>query len=241
MEKILNKIESPDDLKKLNKDELKTLCSEIREFLIDSVSETGGHLASNLGIVELTVAIHTVFNVPEDKIVFDVGHQSYVHKILTGRKDGFKSLRQFGGMSGFPKTSESDCDVFNTGHSSTSISAALGIARGRDLAGDNYNVISVFGDGALTGGMMYEAMNDAGHSKTPLILILNDNAMSISKNVGAVSKHLRSLRMSPFYFRSKHAVENFFKKNAYNRQTYRKYIKANKTFLPQACNPYNDF
>ena len=212
MEKILNKIESPDDLKKLNKDELKTLCSEIREFLIDSVSETGGHLASNLGIVELTVAIHTVFNVPEDKIVFDVGHQSYVHKILTGRKDGFKSLRQFGGMSGFPKTSESDCDVFNTGHSSTSISAALGIARGRDLAGDNYNVISVFGDGALTGGMMYEAMNDAGHSKTPLILILNDNAMSISKNVGAVSKHLRSLRMSPFYFRSKHAVENFLKK-----------------------------
>ncbi len=119
----------------------------------------------------MTVAIHTVFNVPEDKIVFDVGHQSYVHKILTGRKDGFKSLRQFGGMSGFPKTSESDCDVFNTGHSSTSISAALGIARGRDLAGDNYNVISVFGDGALTGGMMYEAMNDAGHSKTPLILI----------------------------------------------------------------------
>ena len=212
MEKILNKIESPDDLKKLNKDELKTLCSEIREFLIDSVSETGGHLASNLGIVELTVAIHTVFNVPEDKIVFDVGHQSYVHKILTGRKDGFKSLRQFGGMSGFPKTSESDCDIFNTGHSSTSISAALGIARGRDLAGDNYNVISVFGDGALTGGMMYEAMNDAGHSKTPLILILNDNAMSISKNVGAVSKHLRSLRMSPFYFRSKHAVENFLKK-----------------------------
>ena len=207
MEKILNKIESPDDLKKLNKDELKTLCSEIREFLIDSVSETGGHLASNLGIVELTVAIHTVFNVPEDKIVFDVGHQSYVHKILTGRKDGFKSLRQFGGMSGFPKTSESDCDVFNTGHSSTSISAALGIARGRDLAGDNYNVISVFGDGALTGGMMYEAMNDAGHSKTPLILILNDNAMSISKNVGALAKYLLSIRNKRGYLKTKRAVE----------------------------------
>lgn len=212
MYKLLDKIKSPNDLKQLNIDELKLLCEEIREFLIDSVSETGGHLASNLGIVELTVALHTVFNVPEDKIIFDVGHQSYVHKILTGRKEGFKTLRQFGGMSGFPKRSESDCDSFNTGHSSTSISAALGIARGRDLSGDNYNVISVFGDGALTGGMMYEAMNDAGHTKTSLILILNDNAMSISKNVGAVSKHLRQLRISTFYFKSKHAVENFLKK-----------------------------
>lgn len=212
MYKLLDKIKSPNDLKQLNIDELKLLCEEIREFLIDSVSETGGHLASNLGIVELTVALHTVFNVPEDKIIFDVGHQSYVHKILTGRKEGFKTLRQFGGMSGFPKRSESDCDSFNTGHSSTSISAALGIARGRDLSGDNYNVISVFGDGALTGGMMYEAMNDAGHTKTPLILILNDNSMSISKNVGAVSKHLRQLRISTFYFKSKHAVENFLKK-----------------------------
>ncbi|MCD8181376.1 MAG: 1-deoxy-D-xylulose-5-phosphate synthase [Firmicutes bacterium] len=212
MDNLLNQINSPEDLKHLNIDELTRLCREIREFLIDSVSETGGHLASNLGIVELTVALHTVFCVPKDKIIFDVGHQSYVHKILTGRRDDFKTLRQFGGLSGFPKSSESDCDIFNTGHSSTSVSAALGIARARDLDGDNYSVISVFGDGALTGGMMYEAMNDAGHSKTPLILILNDNAMSISKNVGAVSKHLRSLRMSPFYFRSKHAVENLLKK-----------------------------
>lgn len=211
MDKLLDKIKSPNDLKNLNTDELTALCREIREFLIDSVSETGGHLASNLGIVELTVALHTVFNVPEDKIIFDVGHQSYVHKILTGRKDGFKTLRQFGGMSGFPKTSESDCDAFNTGHSSTSISAALGLARGRDLDGKDYNVIAVFGDGALTGGMMYEAMNDAGHSKNPLILILNDNAMSISKNVGAVPRHLRKLRMSPVYFRSKHAIESFLK------------------------------
>ncbi len=211
MNKLLEKIESPDDLKKLNTDELTVLCREIREFLIDSVSETGGHLASNLGIVELTVALHTVFDVPKDKIIFDVGHQSYVHKILTGRKEGFKTLRQFGGMSGFPKKSESECDVFNTGHSSTSISAALGIARARDLDVDDYNVISVFGDGALTGGMMYEAMNDAGHSKTPLILVLNDNAMSISKNVGAIPKHLRKLRMSPTYFRSKHVVEGFLK------------------------------
>ena len=212
MNKLLDKIKSPDDLKKLDMDELVRLCHEIREFLIDSVSETGGHLASNLGIVELTVALHTVFDVPNDKIIFDVGHQSYVHKILTGRKDNFGTLRRFHGMSGFPKRSESDCDVFNTGHSSTSISAALGLARGRDLDGDDYNVIAVFGDGALTGGMMYEAMNDAGHSKTPLILILNDNAMSISKNVGAVSRHLRKLRMSPVYFRSKHAVESFLKK-----------------------------
>lgn len=212
MNKLLDKIKSPDDLKKLDMDELVRLCHEIREFLIDSVSETGGHLASNLGIVELTVALHTVFDVPKDKIIFDVGHQSYVHKILTGRKDNFGTLRRFHGMSGFPKRSESDCDVFNTGHSSTSISAALGLARGRDLDCDDYNVIAVFGDGALTGGMMYEAMNDAGHSKTPLILILNDNAMSISKNVGAVSRHLRKLRMSPVYFRSKHAVESFLKK-----------------------------
>ncbi len=212
MGKFLDKVNSPEDLKQFNIDELNALCREIREFLIDSVSKTGGHLASNLGIVELTVALHTVFDAPRDKIIFDVGHQSYVHKILTGRRNGFRTLRQFGGMSGFPKRSESEYDVFNTGHSSTSISAALGLARGRDLSGDNYNVIAVFGDGALTGGMMYEAMNDAGHSKTPLILILNDNTMSISRNVGSVSRHLRSLRMSPFYFRSKHAVENFLKK-----------------------------
>ena len=212
MDRILDKINSPDDLKKLNTDELSVLCAEIREFLIDSVSKTGGHLASNLGIVELTVALHTVFQVPRDKIVFDVGHQSYVHKILTGRRSEFNTLRQFGGISGFPKQSESEADAFNTGHSSTSVSAALGLARGRDLDGDDYSVIAVFGDGALTGGMMYEAMNDAGHTKTPLILILNDNEMSISKNVGAVSKHLRTLRTSSVYFRSKYIVERFLKK-----------------------------
>lgn len=212
MDKLLDKIQSPENLKQLNADELTALCGEIREFLIDSVSETGGHLASNLGVVELTVALHTVFDVPRDKIIYDVGHQSYVHKILTGRKDKFNTLRQFGGISGFPKRNESEADAFDTGHSSTSISAALGIARARDLDGDDYNVISVFGDGALTGGMMYEAMNDAGHSHTPLILVLNDNAMSISKNVGAVSTHLRKLRMSPAYFRSKAVVENILNK-----------------------------
>lgn len=212
MNSFLEGINSPEDLKKLNIDELNTLCGEIRGFLVNSVSKTGGHLASNLGIVELTVAMHAVFDVPKDKIVFDVGHQSYVHKLLTGRREGFNSLRQFNGMSGFPKRSESDADVFNTGHSSTSVSAALGIARARDLSGDSYNVAAVFGDGALTGGMMYEAMNDAGHSKTPLILVLNDNAMSISKNVGAVARHLRNLRMSRIYFKSKQAVEEFLNK-----------------------------
>lgn len=241
MDKLLDKINSPDDLKQLNTGELQSLCSEIREFLIDSVSETGGHLASNLGIVELTVALHTVFNVPKDKIIFDVGHQSYVHKLLTGRRDRFKTLRQFGGMSGFPKTSESEYDIFNTGHSSTSVSAALGIARGRDLAGDDYNVTAVFGDGALTGGMMYEAMNDAGHSRTPLILILNDNAMSISRNVGAVSRHLRSLRLSPFYFRSKHAVENFLKKIPVGGKATAKLLKQVKRFIRRLVIPTTIF
>ncbi len=209
---ILELINSPEDLKSLGIDELKQLCDEIREFLVDSVSQTGGHLASNLGVVELTVAFHKVFNTPKDKLVFDVGHQSYVHKILTGRKDKFNTLRQFGGLSGFPKTSESEYDHFNTGHSSTSISAALGMARARDIKGEDYTVAALFGDGALTGGMMFEAMNDVGHSKTPLILILNDNNMSISQNVGAVSRHLRKIRISPSYFKSKHAVENFLGK-----------------------------
>lgn len=241
MDKLLDEIKSPDDLKKLNSDELIRLCGEIREFLIDSVSKTGGHLASNLGVVELTVAIHTVFDVPRDKIIFDVGHQSYVHKLLTGRKDRFDTLRKFGGMAGFPKRSESECDAFNTGHSSTSISAALGIARARDLNGDDYSVISLFGDGALTGGMMYEAMNDAGHSKTPLILILNDNNMSISKNVGAISRHLRTLRMSPFYFRSKHAVENFLKKIPVGGRATAKLLKSVKRFFRRLVIPTTIF
>ena len=209
---ILNSINSPEDFKSLGIDELKQLCDEIREFLVDSVSQTGGHLASNLGVVELTVAFHKVFNTPKDKLIFDVGHQSYVHKILTGRRSEFNTLRQFGGLSGFPKTSESEYDHFNTGHSSTSISAALGMARARDIKGEDFTVAALFGDGALTGGMMFEAMNDVGHSKTPLILILNDNDMSISQNVGAVSRHLRNIRISPSYFKSKHAVESFLAK-----------------------------
>ncbi|MBE7044832.1 MAG: 1-deoxy-D-xylulose-5-phosphate synthase [Ruminococcaceae bacterium] len=200
------------DLDKLTIPELETLCCEIREFLVKSVSKTGGHLASNLGVVELTVALHRVFDFPTDKIVWDVGHQSYVHKILSGRASQFDTLRQFGGLSGFPKTAESPYDCFNTGHSSTSVSAALGLARSRDLNKEHHQVIAVFGDGAMTGGMLFEALNDAGHSKTPLILILNDNAMSISKNVGAVPRYLRNLRAKPGYFKSKHVVETFLQK-----------------------------
>lgn len=209
MKKLLDNIQAPGDVKKLNTHELKQLCDEIRSFLVENVSVTGGHLASNLGAVELTVALHKVFDFPSDTLIFDVGHQSYVHKILTGRRDKFGSLRCFGGISGFPKRSESMYDAFDTGHSSTSVSAALGMARARDLEGGKSNIIALFGDGALTGGEIYEAFNDAGHTKTPLILILNDNAMSISKNVGAVSKHLRNIRINRLYFLSKRRVSNF--------------------------------
>lgn len=200
------------DVKNMSVAECKRLAAEIRSFLIKSVAKTGGHLASNLGVTELTIALYRVFDFPRDKIVWDVGHQSYVHKILSGREKGFSGLRQFGGMSGFPKTSESEYDSFNTGHSSTSVSAALGMATARDLNGGDENIIAVFGDGALTGGMLYEALNDAGHRDTRLILILNDNAMSISKNVGAISKYLRILRSKPKYYKSKRRAESFLSK-----------------------------
>ncbi len=209
MKNMLEYVQAEGDIKKLNNPELKRLCADIRDFLIQSVSKTGGHLASNLGVVELTVAIHRVFNFPEDKLIFDVGHQSYVHKLLTGRMDKFGTLRQFGGLSGFPKRDESEYDAFDTGHSSTSVSAALGMARSRDLNGGRNNIIALFGDGALTGGEIYEALNDAGHTKTPLILILNDNHMSISKNVGAISKHLRNIRINRVYYKSKIRVSGF--------------------------------
>lgn len=212
MSNYLDNIKLPQDIKQLSGKELDSLADEIRSFLIKSISKTGGHLASNLGVVELTIAMYRVFDFPRDKVVWDVGHQSYVHKILSGRKDGFEHLRQFGGMSGFPKTCESEYDCFNTGHSSTSVSAALGLARARDLNNGNENVVAVFGDGALTGGMLYEALNDVGHSKTRLILVLNDNAMSISRNVSAIAKHLRNLRLKPGYFRSKRRVEKALSK-----------------------------
>ena len=199
MTNFLDNMKFPEDLKSLNNKELLDLGDEIRKFLIESISKTGGHLASNLGVVELTLSIFKCFDIEKDKIVYDVGHQSYVHKILTGRKDQFKTLRQKDGLSGFPKTNESKYDAFNAGHSSTSISAVLGIARARDIKGENFNAIAFIGDGALTGGMVYEALNDVGYNKTKMIIILNDNQMSISKNVGGLSKYLNNLRTEPGY------------------------------------------
>ena len=199
---MLEKINSPEDLKKLNIEEKEQLAKEIREYILNVVSENGGHLASNLGVVELTIALHSVFNVPTDKIVWDVGHQTYVHKILTGRREKLKTIRKLDGLAGFPKTNESDCDCFNTGHSSTSISAALGMARARDLEGKNNSVIAVIGDGALTGGMALEALNDAGYSNTKMTVILNDNEMSISKNIGGLNMFLSKLRTKKLYAKS---------------------------------------
>ena len=208
MEKLLDNVNFPADIKNMNTEQLNTLCAQIRTFLINAVSKTGGHLASNLGVVELTVAIHRVFDMPRDKIVFDVGHQSYVHKILTGRKDKFPTLRQEDGLSGFPKTQESEYDSFNTGHSSTSISAALGLARARDLKHDDYKVIALIGDGALTGGLAYEAICDAGNAKNDLIVILNDNEMSVSRNVGGMSEYLSRIRTRRSYSKIKSVTEH---------------------------------
>lgn len=201
----------PEDLKRMTDNELDLLSYEIRDFLIDNVSKTGGHLASNLGVVELTIALHTVFESPTDKIIWDVGHQSYVHKILTGRIDGFPNLRQYGGLSGFPKREESAHDCFDTGHSSNSISAATGIAAARDLSGEDFSVISVIGDGSLTGGLAYEALNNAGTSKSKIIVVINDNEMSISKNIGGLSQHLGRLRLSPAYLDFKKQVKKTLK------------------------------
>ena len=204
---IIEKINQPNDIKKLTPSELQLLAAEIREFLIDNISKTGGHLASNLGTVELTMALHLICNFPEDKLVWDVGHQSYTHKILTGRKDDFVNLRKYEGLSGFPKRSESDCDSFDTGHSSTSISAAVGYAAARNLRGEHHKVIAVIGDGALTGGMAYEALNNAAEMKKKnLLIVLNDNEMSISRNVGGVSTNLSKMRTSAGYIGLKDGV-----------------------------------
>ena len=199
---MIEKINSPEDLKKLNIDEKNELAKEIRKYILEIVSENGGHLASNLGVVELTIALHSVFNMPEDKIVWDVGHQTYVHKIITGRRKELVTLRKLDGIAGFPKSNESEYDSFNTGHSSTSISAALGMARARDLKEEKHNVIAVIGDGALTGGMALEALNDAGFSKTNITVILNDNEMSISKNIGGLNMFLSKLRTKKLYTKS---------------------------------------
>ena len=212
MKQFIDIIDSPEKLKKLSIDQLNIVAREIRNFLINTLSQTGGHLASNLGVVELTLALHYCFNSPQDKIIWDVGHQSYVHKILTGRKNSFATLKQKGGLSGFPKRKESVHDIFETGHSSTSISAALGMAAGRDLNKENYSVIAVIGDGSLTGVMAFEALNNAGRSNTNLIVILNDNQMSISPNVGGLSKYLNNIRTEPVYLEVKEDIDQILKK-----------------------------
>ncbi len=205
---MLGAVSCPNDLKAFNKRELEQLAGEIREFLLRTVSETGGHVASNLGVVELTLALHKVLDSPQDKIIWDVGHQTYVHKILTGRKEAFNTLRQLDGLSGFPKTQESQHDIFNTGHSSTSISAALGMARARDLKGEKHTVAAVIGDGALSGGMALEALNDAGMSRTNLLIVLNDNGMSIAPNVGGLSRYLSKIRSRPLYYKTRESVQD---------------------------------
>ena len=209
---VMEKIKGATDIKKLDQEQLLLLAEEIRKFLIQKISVNGGHLASNLGTVELTMALHLVFQLPQDKIIWDVGHQSYTHKILTGRQKGFERLRKYGGMSGFPKRNESSCDCFDTGHSSTSISAGLGYAEAREITGEQYKVISVIGDGAMTGGMAYEALNNASRMKTNFIIVLNDNNMSISENVGGVSRHLGNLRTADAYQGLKEGVTNSLNK-----------------------------
>jgi len=211
MNKILDTIDNPNNIKNLSDAQLNQLSEEIRQFLVENVSNTGGHLASNLGVVELTLALHRVFDFSRDRLIWDVGHQSYVHKILTGRRENFSTLRCYEGLSGFPKTEESEFDSFNTGHSSTSVSAALGMAKARDLNGDDYNVVAVIGDGSLTGGMAYEALNHAGHTKTKMLVILNDNEMSIGKNVGSVAGYLSRLRTKNGYFKTKTKTERILK------------------------------
>lgn len=212
MSGLLDQINQPNDIKKIDAEDYTALAKEIRRFLVQKISYTGGHLASNLGVVELTMAIHLLCDFPEDQVVWDVGHQCYTHKLLTGRKEGFDHLRQFGGMSGFPKRSESECDCIDTGHSSTSISAAIGLAKARDLRGKKHKVLAVIGDGALSGGMAYEALNNAARLRSNLIIVLNDNQMSISKNVGGMSSYLGRIRTNNNYTGLKEDVENVLQK-----------------------------
>lgn len=226
----LERIEKPNDIKRIPKEHWDDLADEIRSFLIEKISVTGGHLAPNLGTVELTMALHLCLDFPEDKLIWDVGHQSYTHKILTGRKDGFDHLRQFHGMSGFPKTKESDCDAFNTGHSSTSISAGLGIAMARTLQGKKNTVVSVIGDGSLTGGMAYEALNNAGKADTNLIIVLNDNNMSISENVGGVSRYLSQIRTTEAYIDLKDEIKTRLKTTQQGKNMIYRIQRAKSSF-----------
>lgn len=234
---MLERIQKENDIKKLNSEELECLTGEIREFLVEKVSKTGGHLASNLGVVELTMALHLICDLPKDKIIWDVGHQSYTHKLLTGRKEGFEDLRSYGGMSGFPKRKESQCDAFDTGHSSTSISAGLGYVRARDLKHEDYTVISVIGDGSLTGGMAYEALNNASNLKTNFIVVLNDNHMSISENVGGMSRYLANLRTADIYTGLKKGVTNALQQVPVMGDRMIEHIRKTKSSIKQLMVP----
>lgn len=234
---ILEMIRKENDIKNLNGEELFYLAEEIRQFLIEKISMTGGHLASNLGVVELTMALHLTMNFPEDKLIWDVGHQSYTHKLLTGRKDGFDDLRKYGGMSGFPKRKESACDAFDTGHSSTSISAGMGYVAAREIRGEEYSVVSVIGDGSLTGGMAYEALNNASRLKSNFIIVLNDNNMSISENVGGMSKYLSGLRTAQAYADLKKGVEGTLKRIPGKGERIVHQIKKTKSGIKQLFVP----
>ena len=233
MSGYLDRINEANDIKKIEPEAYDALASEIRSFIIESVSEHGGHLASNLGVVELTMALHLCMDFPNDKLIWDVGHQAYTHKLLTGRKEDFSGLRTFGGMSGFPKHKESPCDAFDTGHSSTSISAALGYARARDLKGEDRTVVAVIGDGSLTGGMAYEALNNISHLKSNMIIVLNDNKMSISENVGGLSKHLTALRTRESYMDFKMDVEKKLKQIPHVGDSVARSVKKSKDSIRQ--------
>ncbi len=233
----LERINQANDIKKLDKSEWEPLAQEIRDFLIEKISVTGGHLASNLGVVELTMAMHLAFDFPQDKVVWDVGHQSYTHKLLTGRKSGFDELRKYGGMSGFPKRKESDCDCFDTGHSSTSISAGIGLVKARELLGGDYSVISVIGDGALTGGMAFEALNNASQLKSNFIIVLNDNQMSIAENVGGISQYLNGLRSAEGYNNFKEGLQNTLEKIPVYGEGIVRQLKRTKSGLKQLVIP----
>lgn len=234
---VLERIHKENDIKQLNKQELSVLSDEIREFLIEKISVTGGHLASNLGVVELTMALHLAFELPKDRMIWDVGHQAYTHKLLTGRKSGFDDLRKHGGMSGFPKRKESNCDAFDTGHSSTSISAGLGYVEAREILGERHYVISVIGDGSLTGGMAYEALNNASHLKSNFIIVLNDNNMSISRNVGGMSKYLNGLRTADAYTDLKKGVETALKRVPVAGKPIVEHIRKTKSGIKQLLVP----
>jgi 1-deoxy-D-xylulose-5-phosphate synthase len=237
MSNIFENYKDINEIKNMSVEQQEQFAEEIRQFLIDKISKTGGHLASNLGVVELTLSLFNVFNLNRDKIIWDVGHQAYVHKILTGRKDRFDTLRQFGGMSGFPKSTESIYDFFGTGHSSTSISAALGMARARDLKNEEYDVVAVIGDGALTGGMALEALNDAGYRNTKVTIVLNDNQMSIGKNVGGMSSYLSRLRIDPKYNRFKQEIESTLKRIPNIGKGMSKYLEKLKNGVKQMLVP----